>query len=49
MIDLGIDNNNKINLALRNNEEFIAIAEIVYRGIKKRPTSCFYKRLFSQI
>jgi len=35
MIDLGTGNNNKINWALNDKKEFIAIVETVYRGAKK--------------
>ncbi|KAG0569833.1 hypothetical protein KC19_6G119000 [Ceratodon purpureus] len=35
MIDLGTGNNNKINWAVRDKEEFIAIVETVFRGAKK--------------
>lgn len=34
-IDLGTGNNNKINWAIRDKNEFIAIVETVYRGAKK--------------
>ncbi|KAG0577275.1 hypothetical protein M758_5G137600 [Ceratodon purpureus] len=36
MVDLGISNNNKINWAVKTNEEFIAIIETVYKGAKNR-------------
>ncbi|MBA0881768.1 hypothetical protein Goshw_028652, partial [Gossypium schwendimanii] len=32
MIDLGTDNNNKINWALKDKQEFIDIIETVYVG-----------------
>ena len=32
MIDLGTGNNNKINWALNNKQEFIDIVEVIYRG-----------------
>ena len=35
MVDLGTCNNNKINWALKDKEEFIAIVETVYKGAKK--------------
>ncbi|KAJ8429630.1 hypothetical protein Cgig2_006871 [Carnegiea gigantea] len=35
MIDLGTGNNNKINWALKNKQEFIDIVETVYRGARK--------------
>jgi len=35
MIDLGTGNNNKINWAMNNKQEFIDIAEIIYRGASK--------------
>jgi U5 snRNP protein, DIM1 family len=35
MIDLGTGNNNKINWALANKQEFIDIVETVYRGARK--------------
>ncbi|KHG04565.1 Thioredoxin-like protein 4A [Gossypium arboreum] len=34
MIDLGTGNNNKINWALKDKQEFIDIVETVYRGLK---------------
>ena len=34
-IDLGTGNNNKINWALENKQEFIDITETVYRGAIK--------------
>ena len=34
-IDLGTGNNNKINFALNNKQEFIDIVETVYRGARK--------------
>ncbi|MBA0850535.1 hypothetical protein Goshw_000997 [Gossypium schwendimanii] len=33
MIDIGIDNKNKINWALKDKQEFIDIIETVYRGV----------------
>ncbi|KAG0616751.1 hypothetical protein M758_5G139700 [Ceratodon purpureus] len=35
MVDLGTGNNNKINWALKDKEEFIAIVETVYKRAKK--------------
>lgn len=35
MVDLGTGNNNKINWALADKQEFIDIIEIVYRGARK--------------
>ncbi|KAK9842120.1 hypothetical protein WJX84_012157 [Apatococcus fuscideae] len=35
MIDLGTGNNNKINWAMNNKQEFIDIVETVYRGARK--------------
>lgn len=35
MVDLGTGNNNKINWALTDKQEFIDIIEIVYRGARK--------------
>ena len=35
MIDLGTGNNNKINWALTDKQEFINIVETVYRGARK--------------
>ncbi|KAH0678424.1 hypothetical protein KY284_019509 [Solanum tuberosum] len=35
MIDLGSGNNNKINWALKDKQEFVDIVETVYRGAKK--------------
>jgi DIM1 family U5 snRNP protein len=35
MIDLGTGNNNKINWAIGNKQEFIDIVETVYRGARK--------------
>lgn len=35
MIDLGTGNNNKINWALEDTQEFIDIVETVYRGARK--------------
>lgn len=35
MIDLGTGNNNKINWALDDKQEFIDILEVVYKGAKK--------------
>jgi len=35
MVDLGTGNNNKINWALGDKQEFIDIVETVYRGAKK--------------
>ena len=35
MIDLGTGNNNKINWALEDTQEFIDIIETVYRGARK--------------
>ena len=35
MIDLGTGNNNKINWALNDKQEFIDIVETVYRGARK--------------
>jgi DIM1 family U5 snRNP protein len=36
LIDLGTGNNNKMNWALNDKEEFIAIVETIYQGAKKR-------------
>eukprot|EP00884_Botryococcus_braunii_P012175 jgi/Botrbrau1/20959/Bobra.0135s0077.1 len=35
MIDLGTGNNNKINWAMNDKQEFIDIVEVVYRGARK--------------
>jgi U5 snRNP protein, DIM1 family len=35
MIDLGTGNNNKVNWALTDKQEFIDIVETVYRGARK--------------
>eukprot|EP00770_Monocercomonoides_exilis_P012580 MONOS_12523.1-p1 / transcript=MONOS_12523.1 / gene=MONOS_12523 / organism=Monocercomonoides_exilis_PA203 / gene_product=thioredoxin-like protein 4A / transcript_product=thioredoxin-like protein 4A / location=Mono_scaffold00697:28234-28769(+) / protein_length=140 / sequence_SO=supercontig / SO=protein_coding / is_pseudo=false len=35
MVDLGTGNNNKINWAMDNKEEFIAIVETVWKGARK--------------
>ncbi|KDD73938.1 DIM1 mitosis protein [Helicosporidium sp. ATCC 50920] len=35
MIDLGTGNNNKINWAMTDKQEFIDIVEVVYRGARK--------------
>ncbi len=35
MIDLGTGNNNKINWAMTDKQEFIDIVETVYRGARK--------------
>ncbi|RRT45778.1 hypothetical protein B296_00031662 [Ensete ventricosum] len=35
MIDLGTGNNNKINWALKDKQEFVDIVETVYRGARK--------------
>ena len=35
MIDLGTGNNNKINWALEDKQEFIDIVETVFRGARK--------------
>ena len=35
MIDLGTGNNNKINWALKDNQEMIDIIEVVYKGARK--------------
>ncbi|TYH80156.1 hypothetical protein ES332_D03G112600v1 [Gossypium tomentosum] len=35
MIDIGTDNNNKINWALKEKKEFIDIIETIYRGVRK--------------
>jgi len=35
MIDLGTGNNNKINWAMNDKQEFIDITEVVYRGARK--------------
>ncbi|CAD8051946.1 unnamed protein product [Paramecium sonneborni] len=35
MIDLGTGNNNKINWAMNDKQEFIDIVEIIYRGARK--------------
>lgn len=35
MIDLGTGNNNKINWAIKDKQEFIDIVETVYKGAKK--------------
>lgn len=35
MIDLGTGNNNKINWAVTDKQEFIDIVEVVYRGARK--------------
>ena len=35
MVDLGTGNNNKLNWALTDAQEFIDIAEVVFRGARK--------------
>ena len=35
MVDLGTGNNNKINWAMNDKQEFIDIVETVYRGARK--------------
>jgi hypothetical protein len=35
MVDLGTGNNNKINWAMNDKQEFIDIVEVVYRGARK--------------
>ncbi|EIE19590.1 4A/4B type thioredoxin-like protein [Coccomyxa subellipsoidea C-169] len=35
MIDLGTGNNNKINWAMTDKQEFIDIVEVIYRGARK--------------
>lgn len=35
MIDLGTGNNNKINWAMNDKQEFIDIVEVIYRGARK--------------
>lgn len=35
MIDLGTGNNNKVNWAMTDKQEFIDIVEVVYRGARK--------------
>ncbi len=35
MIDLGTGNNNKINWAMTDKQEFIDVVETVYRGARK--------------
>ncbi|KAA6391390.1 MAG: putative Mitosis protein dim1 [Streblomastix strix] len=35
MVDLGTGNNNKINWAMNNKEEFISIVETVWKGARK--------------
>lgn len=35
MIDLGTGNNNKINWAMNDKQEFIDIVETIYRGARK--------------
>ncbi|GMI61565.1 hypothetical protein ScalyP_jg3818 [Parmales sp. scaly parma] len=35
MIDLGTGNNNKVNWALNDKQEFIDLIEVVYRGARK--------------
>ncbi len=35
MMDLGTGNNNKINWAMTDKQEFIDITEVVYRGARK--------------
>jgi hypothetical protein len=35
MIDLGTGNNNKINWAMQDKQEFIDIIETIYRGARK--------------
>ena len=42
MIDLGTGNNNKINWALEDTQEFIDIVETVYRGARKGNFINFY-------
>ena len=46
MIDLGTGNNNKINWALEDTQEFIDIVETVYRGARKGD---FYYLFFFKI
>lgn len=35
LIDLGTGNNNKINWAFKDKQEFIDICEVIYRAAKK--------------
>lgn len=35
MIDLGTGNNNKINWAMNDKQEFIDVVEVIYRGARK--------------
>ena len=35
MVDLGTGNNNKINWAMTDKQEFIDIVEIIYKGARK--------------
>lgn len=35
MVDLGTGNNNKINWAMEEKQEFVDIVEVVYRGARK--------------
>lgn len=35
MIDLGTGNNNKVNWAMSDKQEFIDVVEVVYRGARK--------------
>jgi hypothetical protein len=52
MIDLGTGNNNKINWAMNDKQEFIDIVEVVYRGARKgrglvvSPKGVFFLFLF---
>ena len=39
MIDLGTGNNNKINWAMEDKQEFIDVVETVYRGARKACSS----------
>ncbi len=42
MIDLGTGNNNKINWAMNDKQEFIDVVETVYRGARKGKTKLIF-------
>jgi hypothetical protein len=46
MIDLGTGNNNKINWALEDAQEFIDIVETIYRGARKGRGNNKFKTFF---
>ena len=46
MIDLGTGNNNKINWALEDTQEFIDIVETIYRGARKGILHLLFKKFY---